>query len=455
MAVQESKKFLRIGVFRGKNCQEERVLKKRRTVSIGQEDTNTFCILSSAVPKKWNLFLYDSSKDTYTLCLKRGMTGRIVGKDKQSIVIDENLRAGGNVKIVDGDIHITLTNASRGRIVIGKINILFQFVSNHDEAAAARLLYEPPTFVDKFCELIPRALVYTFIFSLLAHVVPLVVIGVQDWPREDEFFLIPTHFKVVEIADMELEEEEEEEEEQPVVVEDSKEVLPEMDEAEAEEEPEPSTVTREELMDQITDKHREQGAMITAQILGVEGGVEGFFADILGSNAHIADMSDIAAGDIGASASGSLLNQLAASGGGAGGGLMGLDKGADSGPKVVVDSKAKTETKRAKVEFKMTDKSEFASAPPAGSKESIEKMFARKKNDISGCYQRVMNAQGKASGRFVVVISISKDGTVLKVAKVEDQIGGEMFTCVKQRIMNWKFGALKAPISFKKTWVFS
>jgi hypothetical protein len=82
-------------------------------------------------------------------------------------------------------------------------------------------------------------------------------------------------------------------------------------------------------------------------------------------------------------------------------------------------------------------------------------MFAKKKNDISSCYQRVMNAQGKASGRFVVVITISKDGTVMKVVKQEDQIGGEMFTCVRQRIMNWKFGALKAPITFKKTWVFS
>ena len=457
MAVQESKKFLRIGVFRGKNCLEERVVKKRCTVSIGQEDSNTFCILSSAVPKKWNLFLFDASTNTFTLCLKKGMTGRIVGKDKQSIVIDDNLKAGSGVRFVDGDIHIALTNASRGRIVIGKINILFQFVSNHDEAAAARLIYQPSGFKDKFLEIVPRMLWYALIFSFLAHVIPLVAIGVQDWPRDDEFLVTPSYFKVVEINDMELEEEEEEEEEEePVIVEDSNEVLPEASSDEPEPEPEPGTVSRDELMDQITDKHREQGAMITAQILGVDGGVEGFFADMLGSNAHIADMSDIAAGDIGASASGHLLNQLAASGGGSGGGLLGLDSGSgSSGPKVVVDNKAKQETKRAKVEFKMTDKSEFASAPPAGSKESIEKMFAKKKNDISSCYQRVMNAQGKASGRFVVVITISKDGTVMKVVKQEDQIGGEMFTCVRQRIMNWKFGALKAPITFKKTWVFS
>ena len=194
--------------------------------------------------------------------------------------------------------------------------------------------------------------------------------------------------------------------------------------------------------------------MITAQILGVDGGVEGFYADMLGSNAHIADMSDIAAGDIGTSASGNLLNQLSASSG-QGSGLLGIDTGASSGPKVVVDNK-KDETTRAKVSFNMkSNSSEFASAPPPGSKESIESMFKKKQGDIKSCYQRVMNAQGKASGRFVIAITVNKDGTVLQVNKVEDQIGGEMFTCVKGRIMNWKFGTLKSPIAFKKTWVFS
>jgi hypothetical protein len=167
-------------------------------------------------------------------------------------------------------------------------------------------------------------------------------------------------------------------------------------------------------------------------------------------------MSDIAAGDIGASASGNLLNQLAAGSGGVGGGLLGIDSGAgNSGPKVVVDSK-KTEATRAKVEFKMSSNArEIASAPPAGSKESIESMFKKKQGDIKSCYQRVMNAQGKVTGRFVISIVVGKDGVVMQVKEIENQVGGEMFNCVRQRIMNWKFGTLKQPLAFKKTWVFS
>ena len=454
MAVQEPKKSLRIGIFRGKQRLEESVVKKRSTVSIGQDESNTFCILSSAVPKKHNLFEYDSNLDMFTLCVSKSMKGRIFIDNKVSIELGEDIRPNKNVSVKGDGYRITLTNQSRGRVIIGKISILFQFVLNHDEMAAARLLYRQPTFTEKMSEFFPRAVVYCLIASFFIHLTVLTVICVQDWPRYDDIVIMPTPGKIAEIGDFDTEEEEEEEE-KPEIVEEADNVLPEVPSTEPEPEPEPGTVTKAELMDQITDKHREQGAMITAQILGVDGGVEGFYADMLGANAHIADMSDIAAGDIGTSASGNLLNQLSAGGGGAGAGLLGIDSGTNTGPKVVVENK-KQETARAKVSFDMkSNQSEFASAPPPGSKESIESVFKKKQGDIKSCYQRVMNAQGKASGRFVIAITVNKDGTVLQVNKVEDQIGGEMFTCVKGRIMNWKFGTLKSPIAFKKTWVFS
>lgn len=160
MPVQEPKKFLQIGVFRGKQSLDDRVIQKRSTVSIGQDDTNTFCILSSAVPKKWNLFEYEQGKDSYTLCLKKDtMHGRVVLKENVSLNLDETLKPGENVRFVGDEVHITLSNASRGRIEIGKIKILFKFVSKHDELAAARLRYEAPGAWSKLSELLPRALV--------------------------------------------------------------------------------------------------------------------------------------------------------------------------------------------------------------------------------------------------------------------------------------------------------
>lgn len=460
MSVQEAKKVLRVGVFRGKQRLEERVIKTRSSVYIGkackENDECQIFVPSAGVPDSWDLFAYDASHDRYRLHIKKSMKGRVVVKNGVSITIDDQLKASALVDIHGDDVFISLGSASRGRVVIGKITFLFQFVVNRDENAVARLIYKDSTSGKKrLVELFTSVAGIAFIFSLLVHLVPLLYIGLQDWPRDDETIVIPAWFKAAQLGEMQIEKEEEPEE-IPEIVEETQDALP-SEVREVASEPDPGTVSRSELMNQITDKHREQGAMITAQILGVEGGVEGFYADMLGSNTHIADMSDISAGDIGAGASGNLLNQLAGGDGGAGGGLLGLDSGSGAGsaPKVVVDSNAKKTTNRAKVSFKMTDKSDFAGAPPPGSKEAIEGMFRKKQGDIKSCYQRVMNAQGKAAGRFVITITVLKDGAVLKVDKAEDQIGGEMFQCVRQRIMNWKFGQLKAPITFRKTWVFS
>lgn len=457
MTVQEPKRVLRIGVYRGKQKLEERVLDKRQTVTIGQDEGNTFCILSSAVPKTWALLVHDPERDAYRLCVSKRMRGRVVVKRDQEVKLNEELKASRDVVFKGDEIFVNLTNQSRGRIVVGKITVFFEFVGKSDGQAVARMLYQRPSFGSTLMEFLSLPLAIGLVLALLLHLVPLLYVCLQDWPRNDEMILIPSWFKEVEVEEMQVMTEDEEEE-QPPVVEESENVLPSTEFKNVEPSPDPGTVSRNELMDQITDKHREQGAMITAQILGVDGGVEGFYADMLGSNTHVADMSDIAAGDIGVSASGSLLNQLAAGdGGGSGGGLLGIDSGSgNSGPKVVVDSNAKKQqTQRAKVEFKISDKSDFVGAPPPGSKEAIEAVFRKKKGDIASCYQRVMNAQGKATGRFVIAITVTKDGTVLKVDKIEDQIGGEMFQCVRGRILNWKFGPLKAPISFKKTWVFS
>ena len=110
---------------------------------------------------------------------------------------------------------------------------------------------------------------------------------------------------------------------------------------------------------------------------------------------------------------------------------------------------------RERLEFKMTSLSaEFAGDPPPENKLRIESFFKKKNGDVKTCYQRVKNIQINASGRFVIAVSVSNDGSVMKVDKVEDQIEGELFTCIRQRIMNWNFGTLDSPVSFKKAWIF-
>ncbi|MCL2325894.1 MAG: AgmX/PglI C-terminal domain-containing protein [Proteobacteria bacterium] len=461
MPSHQPKKLLRIGVFRGKQCLEERVVKKRQTVSFGQDESNTFCVLSSSVPKKAKVFVHDASKDAFTLNIDTSVKGRVFVKDGKSFKLEDIKRESG-VSIEGNKIQIALTDSSRGKLVFGKITILFQFVHQRDDATALLLADQQKKRFSVFS----AVFFFALLFSFLLHIVPLLVVSLQDWPQDDETIALPSWFKP-EIVQLKIEDDEDPPEEPD---------LPELPVDPLGEFVQTEVITAEPsgggggdpgastgaLMERITDAHRQQGAMITSQILGIEGGdVGSYYANMLGGNAHIADMSDIAAGDIGgAGGTGNLLNQLASASGGAGGGsgsagLLGIGSGEGTGGPRVVVSNAPKEPERARVQFSVKDQSEFTAAAPAGSKESIERMFVQKKNDITSCYQRAMNAQGRAQGRFVIAITVTKEGTVLKVDKIEDQIGGDMFTCVRQRIMNWKFGTLQAPIAFKKTWVFS
>ena len=456
MASHQPKKYLRIGVFRGQKSVEERVVKKHQTISFGKTVDNTFTVASTSMPDTADVFVYDSAKGTYTLNVPIGTKGRLVLKDGKSITLDKITsvtKSDDALKVFNGNVSVLLPETARGKVTFGKITILFQFVSAKEDAGA--LLYAGKQKLDfRITDVISLGFLIPLILSAFLHIGFLAYVLIQDWPRDDETIVIPTWFKAAEVqSQIDLEEEEPEKpQEEPIedpFAEPSQatEIAPEPDSG--------SDASKSDLMEQITDAHREQGAMITAQILGVEGDAGDYFGNMLGSSAAIADMSDVSASDIGMGGSGGLLNSLTATNGGAGDGLMNINSdSAGSGPRVVTtDDKKKAE--RAKVTFKMSDSSDFTASAPAGSKQAIEAIFKKKAGDIKSCYQRVMNAQGKVTGKFVVVITVGKDGVVMKVDKNTDQIGGEMFSCVRQRIMNWKFGKLEKPITFKKTWVFN
>ncbi len=456
MASQQSKKNLRIGVFRGKNTIEERVVKKHSDISFGKTAGNTFQIPSASFADSLNVFLYDDRTGQYTLEVPKGTKGRVVLKEGKSINL-ENAQLDENVKSYNGVLSVRLTDTARGKVTFGKITVLFQFVSSKEDAGA--LLYAGKQNLDfKLTDVVSIGFLIPLILSAILHVGFLVYVIVQDWPRNDETIAVPQWFKEalvkssIDTVDDEPKPPEPEPIEDPYADPvDSGEIEPTPDIADN------SGASKAELMESITDAHREQGAMITAQILGIDSGGDAgdYFGSMLGSSAAIADMSDVSAADIGVGGTGGLLNSLAASSNsGSGNGLMNIGDGSSGGPRVVTNDN-KQNTQRAKVDFKMTDNSEFTASAAPGSKDAINAVFKKKSGDIQNCYKRVIASQGKVSGKLVLLISLKKDGTVQSVDKKEDQIGGEMFTCVRQRIMNWKFSSMDKPISFKKTWVFN
>lgn len=118
-------KVLRIGIVQKGKIVDERELKRRETVSIGTHEKAMFSVSSDALPKSFDLFDYDG-KD-YFLRFSSGMEGRIQLEGTNTPADFNQLRQQSKVlKRGDSDA-VKLTDASKGKVVIGDITVLFQF----------------------------------------------------------------------------------------------------------------------------------------------------------------------------------------------------------------------------------------------------------------------------------------------------------------------------------------
>ena len=68
-------KILRIGIIQGGRIVEERLVRKRENITIGQSAKNMFVVLSDALPRNWLLF--EASGTGYTAHFSDGMDARI------------------------------------------------------------------------------------------------------------------------------------------------------------------------------------------------------------------------------------------------------------------------------------------------------------------------------------------------------------------------------------------
>jgi hypothetical protein len=117
-------RILRIGILLGGKIVEERLIRERSSVSVGQSMKNTFSIPVEGLPLEFTLFSLEH--DRYFLRFLPKMDGR--------------LSDGGNVNTLDalknsgaqhvGDYwQVPLSATARGKLSLGDLTVLFQFVT--------------------------------------------------------------------------------------------------------------------------------------------------------------------------------------------------------------------------------------------------------------------------------------------------------------------------------------
>lgn len=170
-------RILRIGVLLGGKIVEERLIRERTPVSIGQSMKNTFSIPIEGLPLEFTLFALDEGR--YSLRFLNKMDGRLSDSGGQVNTLDA-LKARGAQQ--HGDYwQVPLTDNARGKLSFGDLTILFQFVTEPPRQPKPMLPASVRgTFADRFD---PRLWVILGA-SIIAHFAVVIVAWFGDIEKD-------------------------------------------------------------------------------------------------------------------------------------------------------------------------------------------------------------------------------------------------------------------------------
>ena len=127
----EASKVLRIGIVKEGKVVHERLIKPGQNVTVGESPRNTFVIPDADLPKRFTLFQCKGVK--YSLNVTSKMGGKFASdagvSDIASASASPDVQKKGDVSI------LPLGDGSRGKVVVGAITVLFQFVPAPPESA--------------------------------------------------------------------------------------------------------------------------------------------------------------------------------------------------------------------------------------------------------------------------------------------------------------------------------
>ena len=181
-------KILRIGVIQAGKIIEERLIRRRDNVTIGASPRNTLVVPASTLPRSFTLF--EISGGRYTLRFNDAMDGR-VSVDNQVLSLDQ-VRKSGKAHSGKGDLHaLQLTESSRGKVLLGEITLLFQFVTPPPIQPRPQL---PPSVRGGFFQQMDWVLASSFVSLAVIHFGFVLYLRTLDFPRKIEPDVIPDTF---------------------------------------------------------------------------------------------------------------------------------------------------------------------------------------------------------------------------------------------------------------------
>lgn len=451
-------KVLRIGLIQGDKIIEERIIRKRETVTVGSSEKNHFVVAAEGLSSRFELFQLVGND--YILNFTEDMTGR-VGLPGGVQELGE-LRKSGGARKADGYFQVKLNDNSRGKVKVGQTTLLFQFVVPPPVQPRPQL---PAAVVGGFIAGIDWLFSAFVMFSFMTHFGFIIYLENADWPVEPGIATVPDR-----VAELIFNEPEPPEPVEEVEVSDDAEVVEEA--AEVAEEVADST-SREQSSEPDSGEARAEAnsdarlaveqaqAQVEQMLLGALSNADGAFQDVLAGGAVTGNAEDVMATaegvGVATSAEGGTLR--ARSGGdrvgGATRGLGGL-RARQGGTQTQQEGERVVERViRGRVRSgALEDESGSGVFDPS----IVTRQIRARIRAIQSCYERELRNNPTLAGRVLVSFTIQTTGSVSGARATENTTGSPaVASCVVNTIRRFRFtpGPEGGSVTFAYPFVFA
>jgi outer membrane biosynthesis protein TonB len=432
-------KILRIGIIQGGRIVEERLVRKREDITIGQSAKNMFVVPSEALPRNWLLFQVRGNQ--YVAHFSEGMDARIaVGNEIISLA---QLKQTGRIQKKGASFELPLDDRSRGKITLADMTILFQFVTPPIPQPRPQL---PASVRGSITSDLDWFFTIIATISFLVHLSFVIYLRSVDWPRKPDIEEIPDRFvKMMKPPEAKPEPKKEEAKPTEEKKEEKKEAKKEA--SEKKEKKELSDAEKARLAEEKARLDAERRARLAEQVkstgllklLGANTGDNGSIADVLGKGDVDRDQEKAfqGVGGVGVASGNDQLRGIKSGGSGSGrvasvGGLRGGGSIAGGG------------TGAAAAEKKVSGsvKSEAPAVDGELDPAMVAKEVRSRLGAIKACYERALKRNPTLSGKVVIHWTITQAGTVSGVDVEQDTLGdAEVASCIKALVARWRFPA--------------